>query len=152
MKKIILLTLLIIFLNISVVYARDIFPIHHNEFGETELAIDLDSIKPYSNGTYSVEVLGLNNIGGWDLKEQIPICKYEIDINNEQSRIIECYGRYRKNWKISDIGRSNAMLEERGDNKWQKVKKDTPGFYIYCVTSLIALKGKKYFKDNFNNY
>ena len=148
MKKFILLILMAIFMNINMVNAKDIQPIKHNEFGETILAIDLDSVKPCSNGTYSVEVLMLAS-ENWSFKDQILIVKYEIDTNHEQYRMIESFARYRKNWKISEIARSNSQLEERGQTKWQKVEKNSPSEFIYLTTSIIGLKGKQYYLDNF---
>lgn len=147
MKKFVFVLILTLSLNLSVVKAKDIEPIKHNEFGEAVLAIDIDSVKPYSQSTYSVEILSLQS-ENWSLKDQIPIFKYEIDVNNRQYRIIEYFSRYKKNWKIAQIGQSNSQLLENNELKWLEIDKGTPIDIIYMITSIVGQNGKKYYKEN----
>ena len=147
MKKSVFVLILTLFLNLSIVNAKDIQPIKHNEFGETVLAIDIDSIKPYSQSSYSVEILNLEN-EYWSFKDQIPIFKYEIDVNNRQYRIIESFSRYKKNWKIAQIGQSNSQLLENNELNWLKIDKGAPIDIIYMITSIVGQNGKKYYKEN----
>ena len=147
MKKFVFVLILTLSLNLSVVKAKDIQPIKHNEFGESVLAIDIDSVKPYSQNSYSVEILSLES-ENWSFKDQIPIFKYEIDVNNRQYRIIESFSRYKKSWKIAQIGQSNSQLLENNELNWLKIDKGTPIEIIYMITSIVGQNGKKYYKEN----
>ena len=146
MKKIILIAITLLFLSINYVSARDIEPVTYNKFGETEYAIDLDSIKKVSDNIFSVEVLVFTN--EVTSKDEIYIVKYEINTSTKQSRIVETYSRSRKNWKISKSGLSYAMLIEAGKSNWETFEDFTPIGAIYWKTALIGLKGKKYYIDS----
>ena len=147
MKKFLLVAICSFFLTSSNTFAKDIIPISHNEFGQTEIALDLDSIKPYSDNTYSVEILDLDD-KIWTQKNQIPISKYEIDLPNKRCRIIEVYSRYKKNWKITELGITQAKLKENGKAKWQNIEKETHAEIIYMMVYFVSQYGKKYFIEN----
>lgn len=146
MKKIILIAITLLFLSINYVSARDIEPVTYNKFGETEYAIDLDSIKKVSDNIFSVEVLVFTN--EVTSKDEIYIIKYEINTSTKQSRIVETYSRSRKNWKITKSNISNAAIIEAGKGNWEDVKESTPIEIIYLKTHLVGLKGKKYYIDS----
>lgn len=147
MKKFLLVAICSFFLTSSNTFAKDIIPISHNEFGQTEIALDLDSIKPYSDNTYSVEILDLDD-KIWTQKDQIPISKYEIDLTNKRYHIIEVYSRYKKNWKITELGITQAKLKENGQAKWQNIEKETHAEIIYMMVYFVSQYGKKYFIEN----
>lgn len=149
MKKIILIAITLLFLSINYVSARDIVPVTHNQFGESELAMDLDSVKKISDNIFSVEVLVFTN--GVTTKNDIYIIKYEMNANTKQFRMIESYSRSRKNWKITKSYVSNAELTEAGEGNWANIKKDSVIELIYLRTLIIGLKGKKYYIDSLSN-
>ncbi len=149
MKKIILIAITVVFLSINYVSARDIEPVTHNQFGESELAMDLDSVKKISDNIFSVEVLVFTN--GVTTKNDIYIIKYEMNANTKQFRMIESYSRSRKNWKITKSYVSNAELTEAGEGNWANIKKDSVIELIYLRTLIIGLKGKKYYIDSLSN-
>ena len=146
MKKIILIAITLLFLSINFVSARDIEPVKYNKFGETEYAIDLDSIKKVSDKVFSVEVLVFTN--EITSKDDIYIIKYEINTSTKQFRMIESFSRSRKNWKIAESHVSNAVLVEAGKSNWKTFEDFTPIGAIYWKTALIGLKGKKYYIDS----
>ena len=145
MKKIILIAITLLFLSINYVSARDIEPVTHNQFGESECAMDLDSVKKISDNIFSVEVLALG--GELTSKDEISIIKYEINVTTEQFRVIEIYLRNRKTWKISSSF-SNAMIIEAGKGNWKNIEKNSAIELIYLRTLIIGLKGKKYYIDS----
>ena len=145
MKKIILIIITVLFLSINYVDARDIQPVSHNQFGETEWAIDLDSVKKVSDNIFSVEVLNLTS--KYTSKDEISIIKQEINATTKQTRVIEVYSRNRKSWKISSSF-SNAMIVEAGMGNWKNIEKSSTFESIYLITYIIGLKGKKYYIDS----
>lgn len=147
-KKFLLIILCYFLLTSSRIFAKDIIPITHNDLGQTEIALDLDSIKKiHSDDVYSVEILNLNdNI--WSQKNQVPIFKYEIRMTDKQYRIIEVYSRYKNNWKVAELGFNQAKLVENGQAKWLNIEKETLAEIIYMTVFLVSQYGKKSFLEN----